>query len=72
MCLDTGGPVYLYEFVYRADIHRNSRPSFVKADHADDVTFMFGGCFWNGHIKVTGRSCSINILYVFLLFLLNT
>uniref|UniRef100_UPI0037E92D00 carboxylesterase 3 n=1 Tax=Semicossyphus pulcher TaxID=241346 RepID=UPI0037E92D00 len=52
---DLGVPVYMYEFVYRAEIHKDTRPSFVKADHADDVGFMFGGCFWNGHIKITGN-----------------
>ncbi|XP_038562562.1 carboxylesterase 3 isoform X2 [Micropterus salmoides] len=52
---DAGVPVYMYEFVYQADIHKHSRPSFVKADHADDVGFMFGGCFWNGHIKIIGK-----------------
>ncbi|XP_041651986.1 carboxylesterase 3 isoform X1 [Cheilinus undulatus] len=51
---DLGVPVYMYEFVYRAEIHRDTRPSFVKADHADDVGFMFGGCFWNGDIKIIG------------------
>uniref|UniRef100_A0A3Q4MX14 Carboxylesterase type B domain-containing protein n=1 Tax=Neolamprologus brichardi TaxID=32507 RepID=A0A3Q4MX14_NEOBR len=30
-------------------------PSFVKADHADDVGLMFGGCFWNGNIKILGK-----------------
>ncbi|XP_037623472.1 carboxylesterase 3 [Sebastes umbrosus] len=52
---DAGVPVYMYEFVYRAEIHKHTRPSFVKADHADDVGFMFGGCFWNGHIKIIGN-----------------
>lgn len=52
---DAGVPVYLYEFVYRADVHRHSRPSFVKADHADDVAFMFGSCFWDGHTNLIGR-----------------
>ncbi|XP_072242839.1 carboxylesterase 3 [Leuresthes tenuis] len=51
---DVDAPVYMYEFVYSADMHKSNRPSFVKADHADDVGFMFGGCFWDGHIKVTG------------------
>lgn len=55
MVLDMDVPVYLYEFVYSAEIYRRSRPSFVKADHADDVGFMFGGCFWNGHAKIIGR-----------------
>uniref|UniRef100_A0A3Q3VN47 Carboxylic ester hydrolase n=1 Tax=Mola mola TaxID=94237 RepID=A0A3Q3VN47_MOLML len=48
--------IYLYEFVYRAEIHRHTRPSFVKADHADEVGFMFGECFWNGHIKIIGSN----------------
>ncbi|XP_031723922.1 carboxylesterase 3 isoform X3 [Anarrhichthys ocellatus] len=52
---DAGVPVYMYEFVYRAGIHKDTRPSFVKADHADDVGFMFGGCFWSGHIQIIGN-----------------
>ncbi|KAM7413876.1 hypothetical protein PAMA_018938 [Pampus argenteus] len=51
---DVGVPVYMYEFVHRAEIHKHTRPSFVKADHADDVGFMFGGCFWDGQIKIMG------------------
>lgn len=51
---DAGVPVYLYEFVHRPEVHNRTRPSFVKADHADEVGFMFGGCFWEGHIKITG------------------
>ncbi|KAM4619456.1 carboxylesterase 3 isoform 2-T2 [Polymixia lowei] len=51
---DAGVPVYVYEFVHRPEMHKLTRPSFVKADHADDVGFMFGGCFSNGHIKVIG------------------
>uniref|UniRef100_A0A3B5AKB1 Carboxylesterase type B domain-containing protein n=1 Tax=Stegastes partitus TaxID=144197 RepID=A0A3B5AKB1_9TELE len=52
---DAGAPVYMYEFVYRAQVHRDNRPSFVKADHADDVGFMFGACFWNGPLKILGN-----------------
>ncbi|XP_032436801.1 fatty acyl-CoA hydrolase precursor, medium chain-like [Xiphophorus hellerii] len=50
---DAGAPVYMYEFVYVTDRPRPNRPSFVKADHADDVGYMFGACFWNGHIRIT-------------------
>uniref|UniRef100_A0A3B3UEC6 Carboxylic ester hydrolase n=1 Tax=Poecilia latipinna TaxID=48699 RepID=A0A3B3UEC6_9TELE len=39
---DAGAPVYMYEFVYVTDRPTPNRPSFVKADHADDVGFMFG------------------------------
>uniref|UniRef100_A0A3B3ZCX4 Carboxylesterase type B domain-containing protein n=1 Tax=Periophthalmus magnuspinnatus TaxID=409849 RepID=A0A3B3ZCX4_9GOBI len=49
---DAAVPVYLYEFAYRAELFKDTRPSFVKADHADDVGFVFGACFWNGNIKV--------------------
>ena len=51
---DAGIPVYMYEFVHQAEIYQHTRPHFVKADHADDVVFMFGACFWNGHIKIGG------------------
>ncbi|XP_032436813.1 fatty acyl-CoA hydrolase precursor, medium chain-like [Xiphophorus hellerii] len=50
---DAGAPVYMYEFVYVSDRPMPNRPSFVKADHADDVGYMFGVCFWNGHIRIT-------------------
>lgn len=53
--LDAGAPVYMYEFQHRPEMHKETRPSFVKSDHADDIGFMFGSCFWNGHIKITGR-----------------
>lgn len=52
---DAAVPVYLYEFAYRAELFSDSRPSFVKADHADDVGFVFGACFWNGSIKIIGN-----------------
>ncbi|KAJ0069268.1 hypothetical protein NL108_003194, partial [Boleophthalmus pectinirostris] len=52
---DAAVPVYLYEFAYRAELFKDSRPSFVKADHADDVGFVFGACFWNANIKVIGN-----------------
>uniref|UniRef100_A0A673M662 Carboxylic ester hydrolase n=1 Tax=Sinocyclocheilus rhinocerous TaxID=307959 RepID=A0A673M662_9TELE len=49
---DAGVPVYMYEFQQRPSIFKDLRPSFVKADHGDDLGFMFGACFWDGHIKV--------------------
>ncbi|KAK2848029.1 hypothetical protein Q7C36_009711 [Tachysurus vachellii] len=51
---DAGANVYMYEFQHRPNIFKDSRPSFVKADHADDLVFVFGACFWNNHITVTG------------------
>ncbi|XP_051580089.1 carboxylesterase 5A-like [Myxocyprinus asiaticus] len=52
---DAGVPVFMYEFQHRPSIFKDHRPSFVKADHSDDVGFVFGACFWNGHIKVIGN-----------------
>ncbi|XP_077453654.1 carboxylesterase 3 [Stigmatopora argus] len=52
---DAGNPVYMYEFAYRAEMHKESRPNFVKADHGDDVSFVFGGCFWCGNVKIIGN-----------------
>uniref|UniRef100_A0A8C1XVN8 Carboxylic ester hydrolase n=1 Tax=Cyprinus carpio TaxID=7962 RepID=A0A8C1XVN8_CYPCA len=49
---DAGVPVYMYEFQQRPSIFKDLRPSFVKADHGDDLGFVFGACFWDGHIKV--------------------
>nr|XP_061813045.1 carboxylesterase 5A-like [Nerophis lumbriciformis] len=52
---DAGNPVYVYEFGYRAETYKESRPNFVKADHGDDVSFVFGGCFWSGNVKILGN-----------------
>uniref|UniRef100_A0A8C4S088 Carboxylic ester hydrolase n=1 Tax=Erpetoichthys calabaricus TaxID=27687 RepID=A0A8C4S088_ERPCA len=52
---DAGSPVYLYEFQHRPSLYGDIRPSFVKSDHADDIGFVFGACFWNGHIKLLGN-----------------
>ncbi|XP_056307595.1 uncharacterized protein ces2b isoform X2 [Danio aesculapii] len=52
---DTGAPVYLYEFQHRPSIYQNKRPSFVGCDHGDELLFVFGDCFANGHIKVEGE-----------------
>ncbi|XP_062860245.1 carboxylesterase 3 [Trichomycterus rosablanca] len=53
---DAGAHVYMYEFQHRPSVFKDLRPSFVKADHADDVGFVFGACFWMGHIKVIGTT----------------
>lgn len=50
---DAGVPVYMYEFQHRPSTTKN-RPSFVKADHGDDVGFVFGACFWDVHVKALG------------------
>ncbi|XP_039598825.1 carboxylesterase 5A-like, partial [Polypterus senegalus] len=52
---DAGLPVYLYEFSHRPRVYGDSRAKFVKADHADEIGFVFGGCFWDGHLKFNGK-----------------
>ncbi|XP_048112489.1 carboxylesterase 5A-like isoform X1 [Alosa alosa] len=53
--LDVGASVYMYEFQHRPEAYEYTRPSFVRADHSDELMFIFGACFWDGHIKVTGK-----------------
>ncbi|XP_063053755.1 carboxylesterase 5A-like [Engraulis encrasicolus] len=53
---DAGVPVFLYEFQHPPEMQKARRPSFVKADHTDDLPFMFGACFWNGHVKLNGTT----------------
>ncbi|XP_004704943.1 carboxylesterase 5A [Echinops telfairi] len=47
---DAGAPVYFYEFQHRPHCFRDSRPAFVKADHTDEVRFVFGGAFLEGDV----------------------
>ncbi|KAM5138777.1 uncharacterized protein ACMZJ9_017287 [Mantella aurantiaca] len=42
---DSGSPVYFYELRRRPSFYADSRPSWVKADHSDDLVFVFGGPF---------------------------
>uniref|UniRef100_A0A2K6B4S1 Carboxylic ester hydrolase n=1 Tax=Macaca nemestrina TaxID=9545 RepID=A0A2K6B4S1_MACNE len=47
---DAGAPVYFYEFRHRPQCFEDTKPAFVKADHADEVRFVFGGAFLKGDI----------------------
>lgn len=40
-------PVYFYEFHHPPDFFENIRTSSVKADHIDEVPFVFGTSFWH-------------------------
>uniref|UniRef100_A0A8C5YP70 Carboxylic ester hydrolase n=1 Tax=Marmota marmota marmota TaxID=9994 RepID=A0A8C5YP70_MARMA len=40
-------PVYFYEFQHRPSIYKNIKPQHVKADHGDEIIFVFGS-----HINV--------------------
>ncbi|KAI5100590.1 hypothetical protein C0J45_9576 [Silurus meridionalis] len=52
---DSGAPVYMYEFQYTFNELRKKRPSFAGSDHGDEVFFVFGACFLNGHIQIEGQ-----------------
>lgn len=52
---DAGAPVYFYEFQHRPQCFENTRPAFVKADHTDEVRFVFGGPFLKGDIAMFGK-----------------
>lgn len=45
---DSGAPVYFYEFQHRPHCFADSKPAFVKADHTDEIRFVFGGAFLTG------------------------
>ncbi|XP_070626695.1 carboxylesterase 5A isoform X3 [Bos indicus] len=47
---DAGAPVYFYEFQHRPQCLKDRKPSFVKADHTDEIRFVFGGAFLKGNI----------------------
>ncbi|XP_027261574.1 acylcarnitine hydrolase-like [Cricetulus griseus] len=40
------GPVYFYEFCHDTNFLKDVRPPHVKADHGDEVPFVFGSSFW--------------------------
>uniref|UniRef100_A0A8C3FJ43 Carboxylesterase type B domain-containing protein n=1 Tax=Chrysemys picta bellii TaxID=8478 RepID=A0A8C3FJ43_CHRPI len=42
---DSGAPLYFYEFQHRPSTFKDTKPDFVKADHGDEVGFVFGGPF---------------------------
>uniref|UniRef100_A0A8B9N403 Carboxylic ester hydrolase n=1 Tax=Accipiter nisus TaxID=211598 RepID=A0A8B9N403_9AVES len=46
---DAGNPVYFYEFQHRPSSAAGVVPEFVKADHGDEIAFVFGKPFLAGH-----------------------
>ncbi|XP_065517702.1 fatty acyl-CoA hydrolase precursor, medium chain-like [Lathamus discolor] len=46
---DAGNPVYFYEFQHRPSSGEGVKPEFVKADHSDEIAFVFGKPFLAGH-----------------------
>ncbi|XP_041125107.1 fatty acyl-CoA hydrolase precursor, medium chain-like isoform X3 [Polyodon spathula] len=56
---DAGLPVYLYEFQHRPSVYGDSRPEFVKADHFDEVGFVFGAPFWTEDIVMLADTTKV-------------
>ncbi|XP_034378062.1 acylcarnitine hydrolase [Arvicanthis niloticus] len=46
-------PVFFYEFQHVPSYIKDIRPSHVKADHADEVPFIFGSFFWGMKLNFT-------------------
>ncbi|NXU70288.1 EST5A Carboxylesterase, partial [Oreotrochilus melanogaster] len=47
---ESGAPAYFFEYQHRPTSYRESKPDYVKADHGDEVGFVFGGPFLAGDI----------------------
>ncbi|KAK2529920.1 hypothetical protein Q9233_006305 [Columba guinea] len=49
---ESGAPTYFFEYQHRPISYRDSKPAYVKADHGDEVGFVFGGPFLAGDIQL--------------------
>ncbi|XP_037062371.1 acylcarnitine hydrolase-like [Peromyscus leucopus] len=46
-------PVYFYEFQHPSNFFKDVRPPDVKADHDDEISFVFGSSFWGSKFDFT-------------------
>ncbi|CAL8260820.1 unnamed protein product [Gadus morhua 'NCC'] len=51
---DAGAPVYLYQFHHAPHFLKEKRPSFVGADHGDEIFLVMGFCFTTTHGQLAG------------------
>ncbi|NXW19968.1 SASB hydrolase, partial [Circaetus pectoralis] len=49
---DAGNPVYFYEFQHRPSSAAGVVPEFVKADHGDEIAFVFGKPLLAGDVSM--------------------
>nr|XP_060643797.1 carboxylesterase 5A-like [Anolis sagrei ordinatus] len=49
---ESGAPVYFFEYQHRPSLYHDTKPPFVKADHGDEISFVFGGPFLTGDIRL--------------------
>ncbi|XP_062474216.1 fatty acyl-CoA hydrolase precursor, medium chain-like isoform X1 [Pezoporus occidentalis] len=59
---DAGNPVYFYEFQHRPSSGEGVIPEFVKADHTDEIAFVFGKPFLAGHATEEEEKLSRTIM----------
>ncbi|CAJ1057258.1 liver carboxylesterase 2-like [Xyrichtys novacula] len=55
---DAGAPVYLYEYQHPPQFLQAKRPSFVRADHGDEIFTALGFCFTTKHVTLKEDACS--------------
>ncbi|XP_073469296.1 fatty acyl-CoA hydrolase precursor, medium chain-like isoform X3 [Aquarana catesbeiana] len=53
---DSGLPVYFYEYQHRPSLFDGVRPDFVKADHVDEIVYVFGGPFLRDGVLFAGHA----------------
>ncbi|KFQ21301.1 Fatty acyl-CoA hydrolase precursor, medium chain, partial [Mesitornis unicolor] len=49
---ESGAPAYFFEYQHRPTAYWDSKPEYVKADHGDEVGFVFGGPYLAGEIQL--------------------
>ncbi|XP_010139487.1 PREDICTED: carboxylesterase 5A-like, partial [Buceros rhinoceros silvestris] len=53
---ESGAPAYFFEYQHRPTSYRDNKPDYVKADHGDEVGFVFGGPFLTGDIQLRSEA----------------
>ncbi|CAL8279716.1 unnamed protein product [Boreogadus saida] len=51
---DAGAPVYLYQYHHAPQFLKEKRPSFVGADHGDEIFLVMGFCFTTTYDQMAG------------------
>ncbi|XP_021263810.1 carboxylesterase 5A-like isoform X5 [Numida meleagris] len=49
---ESGAPTYFFEYQHRPTSYWDTKPEYVKADHGDEVGFVFGGPYLAGDIRL--------------------
>lgn len=64
---DSGSPVYFYEFQHPLSSIADLKPDFVKADHGDEISFVFGTMFIADEISSGKESLVVYITFIVLM-----